>query len=316
MKTQMTDANDAMRNKRLNRGGARVPVLLLVTFAAGLLAGGYVHYRYSNRQAIAAVPTDTQTLSDATLAVLQRLDAPVEIRFYAPSTFEALPEATVAFAARVQELLSEYERLGGDKIRVAVSDPGANAAAKTSASNDGLLPLADNNGGVFYLGITVAQQGRTETIAQLSADWESALESDLSRAIARVGASTAAAVAPVAQAAPVTATVDPALSEKLVRTIPDFEKRSFDDAAGILREASLAEFTLAVREMESKVQEAQKQLAAAKESGSEADQQTAFKQLQQVQSEQTEKLKGITTELQVRIAALECLKGVSRSRRR
>jgi hypothetical protein len=316
MRTQMTDANDAMRNKRLSRGAARVAVLLLVVFAVGLLGGGYVHYRYSTRKAIAAVPAEAQPLSHATLAVLQRLDAPMEIRFYAPSTFEALPETTVAFAARVQALLSEYERLGGDKIRLAVSDPAANAAAKVAASNDGLLPLADNNGGVFYLGITVAQQGRKETIAQLSPDWENALEADLSRAIARVGASMATAVAPVAQAAAVPAAVDLALDEELVRRIPDFENRSFDDAAKVLREASLAEFTAAVGEMQTKVQDAQKRLAAAQAAGSEADQQAAVRQLQQIQSEQTEKLKEITAQLQVRISALERLKGVSRSGRR
>ena len=103
------------------------------------------------------------------------------------------------------------------------------------------------------------------------------------------------------------------ISEELVRTIPDFESRSFDDAAKILREAALVEFTAAVREMQAKVQETQKELAAAQGNKSEADQQAAMKQLQQVQAEQSRKLSEITARLQARIAVLERLKGVNRS---
>ena len=110
--------------------------------------------------------------------------------------------------------------------------------------------------------------------------------------------------------------MDTALNEELLRAIPDLQNRSFDDAAKILREASLVEFTAAVQEMQSRVQEAQNQLVTARQASSEADQQAAMKQLQQIQSEQTEKLKQITAQLQVRISALERLKGMSRSARR
>ena len=316
MKTQMTGANGGHRKKRLSEGGTRIGFLLLVAFIVGLICGGYALYRYSNRQMVETTTVRVQTLSDATLAVLQRLDAPVELRFYAPSVRDALPEPTAVFAVRVQQLLSEYQRAGGDKVRLIVSDPTANATTKAAAGDEGLLPFSDNNGGVFYLGITIAQSGRKETIAQLSPEWEGALEYDLSRAISRVAASTATAIAPAAALSAVNAPVDASLNEELLRTIPDLQNQSFDDAAKILREASLAEFTAAVQEMQSKVQEAQTQLATARQASSETDQQAAMKQLQQVQSEQTEKLKQITAQLQARIAALERLKGVSRSVRR
>ena len=168
MKTQMTVTNGATRKKRLSQGGTRIGFLLLVTFVVGVICGGYAHYRYSTRQVVEVVPVQTQSLSESTLAVLQRLDTPVELRFYAPVARDALPESMAVFAMRVQQLLSEYERAGGDKVRLTVSDPVANATTKAAAGVEGLLPFADNNGGFFYLGITIAQQGRKETIAQLS----------------------------------------------------------------------------------------------------------------------------------------------------
>jgi len=314
MKTQMTRTNRGLSNRRLNRGGTRIVVFLLGAFVLGLIGGGYVHYRYGASRTIQATPAEPQSLSESTLAVLQRLEAPVELRLYAPSSSGGLSEATAAFAGRVHQLVSEYERAGGEKIRLTVSDPATSTLAKGAAGADGLLPIADSNGDVFYLGITIAQAGRKETIPQLSVDWESALESDLSRAITRVSASASTPISPAVKASAAPSAVDPVSNEELLRTIPDLETRSFESAAQVLREASLAEFTAAVREMQDKVQEAQKQLAAAQESKSEADQKAAMKQLQQVQNDGTRKLGEITAQLQARIAVLERLKGVNPTR--
>jgi len=309
----MTRTNSAADNKRLSHGEARI-VILLVTFVVGLLGGGYAHYRFWARPAIAATPAETQNLSESTMAVLQRLNAPVEIRLYAPSSSGGLSDSTAAFAARVRQLVSEYERAGGEKIQVTVKDAGASAAAKSAAGADAVLPIADSNGAIFYLGIVITQQARKETIAQLSPEWETALESDISRAISRVAASASTAITPPVKVSTAPSAVDPAVNEELLRTIPDLETRSFESASQVLRAASLEEFSAAVREMQRQVQEAKKQLAVAQDLKSDADQQTAMKQLQQVQDEGSRKLSEITARLQERITALEKLKGVSPAR--
>jgi hypothetical protein len=284
-----------------------------VAFVLGLVGGGYVYHRYAKSEASpeTAAPTGV-SLNDATQTILQRLDSPVDITLYSPSDPATLPQTLSDFAARTRQLLSEYERMGQGKIHIIPSDPATSTSAKTAASAAGVLPFAGNNGAICYLGITIARGGQKETIAQLSPDWEAALESDLSRAIARVSASGAAPSMPVVQASGSAAPIDPTLSEELVRAIPDLDSRSFDDAAKILREASLAEFTAAVREMQTKVQETQKELAA-QGNKSEADQQAAIRQLQQVQSEQSRKLSEITAGLQARLQVLERLKGLNRS---
>jgi hypothetical protein len=301
-----------MQSKK--RGEARIVLLVLGGFVFGLLCGGYFYYRQTRIKATPEVETMPATfLSDSTMAILQRLNSPVDLKIYSPADPAALPERVGAFDKRVQQLLKEYVRVSDGKIRLVQSDPIADPSAKAAAGAEGVLPFAGNNGEVCYLGITVAQNGRRITIPQLSPEWESALESDVSRAIARVTTSATTPAAAVAQVTATPAPLDPVISEELVRTIPDLQSRSFDDSAKILREAALKEFTATIHEMQTKVQTAEKQLADSQGRNSPDEQQAAMKQLQQIQSEQTEKLKAITAQLQARITVLERLKGVNRS---
>jgi len=295
------------------RAGAKVSVLMAVLFLA-LAVAGWFYLRNHNQNALIAGqnPTTPRGLSEPTMAILQQLHVPVECRFYAPADVASLPEVTASFVARVEQLLSEYERVAAGNIRLTRREPEADSAARAAAGRDGVLPQADGSGGVFYLGIVVASGGRSETLSPLLPAWEEALESDLSRAIARVSVASATTLVPAVTATPTPAPVDATIAEELVRTIPDLQSRSFDDAAKVLREASLAEFTAAAREMQEQVRLAEQQIAATQ---GQADQQSAVAQLQQLQSEQTAKLKEITARLQQRITVLERLKGVSGSTR-
>jgi hypothetical protein len=70
----------------------------------------------------------------------------------------------------------------------------------------------------------------------------------------------------------------------------------------------MTEFQVAMREAEARTQEASQRLVQANNSGSETERQTALKQLQQVQAEQTEKLSRLAAQTQERIKALGLLK--------
>ena len=154
---------------------------------------------------------------------------------------------------------------------------------------------------------------RVESITPLAPEWETALESDLSRAIQRVTAKAVlsgggkAGARGAVQAAP----IDPAVSEQLLRLFPDLKTRSYDAMAQELRVAALEEFKTATTELQTKVSAAQQALAAAQANKGEAEQQEALKNFQQVQAEQAEKLKGITAWLQERLTALQQLKSAS-----
>jgi len=93
-----------------------------------------------------------------------------------------------------------------------------------------------------------------------------------------------------------------------LKMFPDLEIQSFDDMAKALREVALEDLKSAAIEMQAKVQASQKTLAEAREQKTESDQQSALKEFQRVQVEQTDKLNQITARLQERITVLERLK--------
>jgi hypothetical protein len=141
-------------------------------------------------------------------------------------------------------------------------------------------------------------------LAQLSPEWEPALESDLSRSIARIIDTKPEVPQSITSTAPATS----AATEEVKRSIPNMASVSLDEGKQLLRAAALKDFKDAAAQMEIQVKEAQRQLTAAQNGKSEAEQQAAMKNLQQVQAEQSEKLKQIAARLQSQLAALEQLK--------
>ncbi|MBI4325405.1 MAG: Gldg family protein [Chloroflexi bacterium] len=300
----------AMEPRAREQTGVRTVLLAVVCFLLGLGLGAYWLYRSTGRSAVTvnggAAGQQPSVLSESAKALLQRLDSPIEIRFYALLDPASVSDSLPAFAGRVDQLLSEYRRKASGKIKVSrynsQSDSSANAA-----SADGIQPFNLDKGDACYLGIAVVHKGQKEPLPQLSPEWEQALPSDLSRAIVRL----INASAPT-RPATATAQIDPATTEAVKHMIPNFASVSVEGGTRILREAALREFKAAANEMEIQVKEAQQQLSRAQNGGSDAEQQAAMKNLQQVQAEQTEKLRQIAARSQAQIEALQQLKGAAR----
>ena len=275
-------------------------LLVLVFFLVGLAGGAFLYYRATTlTKPNEAGAKKSIELSASTKAVLRNLDSPVEIRFYAVLDPATVPESVRAFASRVDALLSAYQQEAAGKISL-------NREASTSASGpaaDGIRPFNIEKGDACFLGLVVAQDKRKEVMAQLAPEWEPALESDLSRTIARVGTSPPPAPASAAQAKS-----DAAALEEVKRALPNFASISLEEGTRILRQAALDEFKAAAQEMESQLKAAQQRLAAAPGSKSEAEQQAAVKELQALQSIQAEKLKEIAARAEAQIQALKQLK--------
>ncbi len=108
------------------------------------------------------------------------------------------------------------------------------------------------------------------------------------------------------------ATADPATIEEVKRMIPNFDSVSLEEGTRILREAALKEFKAAANEMQTRLSEAQQRLGQAQSGGSAAEQQAAMKDLQQVQADQTEKLKQIAARSAAQIEALRQLKATAK----
>lgn len=290
----------------------RAPLFLLTLVGLVLIGGGGLCWmQFRNRTTIILEPaSNSVNLSDSTRRILDELSAPLEIRFFAPGETSVVPEYLRGYIGRVANLLAEYEQAAAGKLRVQQSDPQTNPPARTAAQAAGLNPFTTETGELIYLGLTVGTSTQIETIAPLAPEWEAALESDLSRAIQRVATklATARPPRPANRAAVQAAPVDPAVNAQLLKLFPDLKTRPYDDMAQELRLATLEEFKVATAELQSKLSAAQQTLADAQASQSAAEQAAASKNFQQVQVEQTEKLKAITAWLQERLTALQQLK--------
>ena len=295
-----------MKARTAERAGVRTVLLVLVCFACGIGAGAY-WYRGAAKSSPSPAAEPAAGLSAAMTDALQQLEAPVEIRFYAPASKTILPEPLQAFAGRVDQLLAWYEQQAAGKIRVTRLDPLGNADAAGKAKADGLKPAPLASGEIYYLALVADYHRQKELIAPLAPEWELALESDLSRAILRLTSSKSAA--PHVASAPV---ADPVAAREVVqeitRAIPNLETVKLAEGTEMLRKLALEQCQASLREIQPKVDTAQQKLVQAQRGSSAADQQAAMKEFQQVQTEQTEKIQQITLRLQDQIAALRQLK--------
>jgi hypothetical protein len=245
-----------------------------------------------------------QILSAGTKRILGQLPSPVEIHFYSVLDQGAANDSLRLFAGRVDQLLQAYQAAAGGKLKVKRFDSQGYSSADGAVA-DGIKPFNNEKENPSFLGIAVIHGAQKQTLPQLSPEWEFALEADLSRAIAHVSEESAGRTpSPEPQ-------VVAAAAEEVKRVLPNFNSISLEEGTRILREAALKQFKEAVTESQNQLQQAGQALNQAQASGSVAEQQTAIKHLQQLQGEQTERLKQIAADSQAQIEALRRLKAAT-----
>ena len=137
-------------------------------------------------------------------------------------------------------------------------------------------------------------------------EWEQALEPDLTRAIVRLLDARRADTVPL-----VVSQINTTAVQEVKALIPDLAAVSVEEGREILQDAALKDFTAATKEMETQIKEAEQRLTQAQNGGSDAEQQAARKHLQQVQAEQTEKLKQIAGRSKAQIDTFQQLKAAA-----
>ncbi|MGD1083402.1 MAG: Gldg family protein [Verrucomicrobiota bacterium] len=298
--SQPTAGKAGATGKKRAGAGFRALVPGLAFFAAGVALSALWFLRAPSHTSADPANSGPPPLSDATKAVLQRLGAPVEIRFYSLLDPASVGDSGREFSGRVDQLLSQYEQEGAGKIKVARVNLNSSAAANAAVA-DGIKPFNMDKGDACYLGIAVVRGGQKATLASLAPEWEAALESDLSRAIAGVDAT-----GPHAQPA---RKPDVATLEAVKHTIPNLDTVTVEEGSRQLKTAALAKYKKTAQETQTRVEQAQERLLQAQNSGSASDQQAALKDLQQAKKEQTDKLKEIALASKAQQEALQQLKG-------
>jgi ABC-type uncharacterized transport system involved in gliding motility auxiliary subunit len=161
---------------------AGVVAVLVILIAVNVL-GNFLKVRSDLTQ------NKIYTLSPGTKRILDKLDTPVEIRFYYSKDNSSMPVPLRTYAQEIEDLLSEYQQAGHGKIQVVKLDPKPDSDAEDSARLDGVqgqTVAANLTGDKIYLGLAVSCLDAKTAISFLSPDRETLLEYDISRAISSV----------------------------------------------------------------------------------------------------------------------------------
>src|ERR1035438_10400815 len=218
--------------------GRRSLVFVLCCFLLGVAGFEYGKNGFPGKNRV--------ELSSSILGLLGQLNAPVQIRFYSVLPAGSASQSVQDFSQRVDHLLSEFRNANPAKIQV-IRNVSAAETSADAATADGIQPFNLEKGEACFLGVTVANGDRKESLAQLQPEWESALPSDLARAILRVAAETPPPV--VAKIVPLT----PAITNEILRLIPDINAASPEDANRIFRQDFLNQCATAGAEMETQI---------------------------------------------------------------
>jgi len=125
------------------------------------------------------------TVSQGTRSIIEKLDAPVKIRFYYTQSEQNVPLPIKGFARRVEDLLDAFRQASGGKVLIEKLDPQPDSDAEDSATLEGVEAQVMQSGDRFYLGLSISYADQKLALPALSLDREQLLEYDLARAIAR-----------------------------------------------------------------------------------------------------------------------------------
>jgi ABC-type uncharacterized transport system involved in gliding motility auxiliary subunit len=125
------------------------------------------------------------TLSDGTRNILKNLEEPITLRFFLSQKLATRLPGINNYTVRVRELLEEYQRAAGDKLKLKLIDPEPFSEAEDSAVGYGLQGIpVDTNKTVFYFGLAGTNSvDDEEVIPFFSPNREEFLEYDLTKLI-------------------------------------------------------------------------------------------------------------------------------------
>ena len=158
-----------------------VVVMFVVIIAVNLIVG-------SARTRLDLTADKLYTLSPGTKSILQKLDTPVEVRFYFSQSESRVPSDIRTYASQVEDLLEEFREVSNGKVQIRRIDPKPDTDAEESAQADGIEPqptgpLSPEN---YYFGLVVSLDPQKAALPFLQPSRERLLEYDLARALGSV----------------------------------------------------------------------------------------------------------------------------------
>ncbi len=157
--------------------------------AIAILANWLVSLTPIGNRGVDFTENKIHTLSDGTRSILEELDTPVVIRYYASRQTDYMPEELKLHMRRVDDLLREYANLSHGMLRVEDLDPQPDTDAEDSANLDGINGQRMDDQNLFF-GMAISCLDQTQVLPFLDPRDETMLEYHISKAIADVSMPT------------------------------------------------------------------------------------------------------------------------------
>jgi len=154
-------------------------MLSVALLFAGLVLVNYVTSAFAGRLDLTA--EGIFTLSPGTRSLLKKVEEPVNLQFYFSRSSRNLPVRFKNYATRVEELLRQYARAAGGKVKLTVIDPKPDSKEEEAATKSGVTGQPLGDGTSIYFGLVAQQADLEKAIAFFSPQRESFLEYDVSQ---------------------------------------------------------------------------------------------------------------------------------------
>ncbi|MDD5483401.1 MAG: Gldg family protein [Kiritimatiellae bacterium] len=164
---------------KMSGGALALLALLVILIALNIIMGGFYFRKDLTEEKVF-------TLSEGTLNLLKKLDAPVTLKYFFTRSAAATSVPLKTFARQVEDLLNEYRLAADGKIVVEIYDPEPDSDAEEWAERYGLSgQTLDLAGPAVYCGLAAVKGDAVETIPVLDPRSEELLEYNITRMIAR-----------------------------------------------------------------------------------------------------------------------------------
>ncbi|WP_291843659.1 Gldg family protein [Maricaulis sp.] len=158
--------------------------LMLISLVLVFLAGNDLAGRWLGGARLDLTQDGLYRLSDGSIAVMDRLDEPVEWHFYYSRAEAAQYPAIRAYATRIREFLIAYADRSGGRIQLSETDPEPFSADEDAALAAGLTPMPTEGGDRLFFGLVARNSVDDQAVIPLfREEAEARLEYELTRLI-------------------------------------------------------------------------------------------------------------------------------------
>ncbi|MDX2111024.1 MAG: GldG family protein [Verrucomicrobiota bacterium] len=126
------------------------------------------------------------TLSDGSKAILDKLSEPITLKYYFSRSLDTLPIYVKNYATRVEDMLRNYQRASGGRIRLELIDPKPDTAETEEAISQGLTGQPLQTGETVYFGLVAQCADQQQAIPFIAPQREPFIEYDISQLIYQV----------------------------------------------------------------------------------------------------------------------------------